>query len=181
MSITAKLTGMVKATRNAAAEVTNGLESVRVQIIALKDKRSHLEVAPVPKAEALQRLDAFAAFVNGRASRMISPRDFTTREGYRMPALSVHSLSSGDLALGFVAALLREQLAAAIDREYAAGDGPTADAHRQMLAKLDVEILDLEMVEESLVRAAEAAGIEILRRGDADPRAVMAPDNSLPS
>ncbi|TIX04396.1 MAG: hypothetical protein E5V46_31550, partial [Mesorhizobium sp.] len=146
MTIVAKLSGMLKATRSAAAEVREGLESVRVQIIALKDKRQHLEFAPVPKAEALKRLDDFTAFISERAARLITPEAFMHREGYRMPALESYNLDAGDLALGLAAPVVRDLLAAKIEAKYAATDGPTADEHRRMLEKLDAEILDLELV-----------------------------------
>jgi hypothetical protein len=41
-------------------------------------------------------------------------------------------------------------------------------------------LLDLGLAEESMIRAAEAAGIEVLRRHDADPRCVLASAASLP-
>ncbi|TGQ94637.1 hypothetical protein EN851_03535 [Mesorhizobium sp. M8A.F.Ca.ET.208.01.1.1] len=111
--------------------------------------------------------------------RAFSARVFTERDGYRAPA--VIESAAGFFALAFAAPLMRERLAAEISAEYSAGDGPTAEAHKQMLAKLDAELLELEMAEEALLRAAEAAGIEILRRIDADPRAVLAADSALPA
>lgn len=181
MNVMTKLSQMVAKTRSATAEVHEGLESVRVRIIALKDQRAHMEVLPVPKALAIERLDQFVAFLSERSDRLISPNTFMQREEYRPPAVSSSHYHAGDLALGFVLQLMRERLASGIEAKYAPGDGPTVEEHRRMLAKLDAEILDLELVEESLVRAAEAAGIETLRRGDADPRAVLASNEALPS
>ncbi|TIS04589.1 MAG: hypothetical protein E5X14_22550 [Mesorhizobium sp.] len=168
---------MLKATKSAAAEVKSGLDQLRAQIADLKKRRSQLEMAPVPKEEALKRIDALMDHLTERADIFLRAEQFTERDRYVMPALGQNAAT---ILLGFAAPLLRQRLEK-LSETYAAGDGPTADAHRQLLAKFDAELLDLELAEESLVRAAEAAGIEILRRGDADPRAVLAADSSLPS
>ncbi|TIN84869.1 hypothetical protein [Mesorhizobium sp.] len=169
---------MLKATKSAAAEVKSGLDQLRAQIADLKKRRSQLEMAPVPKEEALKRIDALMDHLTERADIFLRAEQFTERDRYVMPALGQNAAT---ILLGFAAPLLRQRLVEKLSETYAAGDGPTADAHRQLLAKFDAELLDLELAEESLVRAAEAAGIEILRRGDADPRAVLAADSSLPS
>lgn len=179
-SLVGKLSGILKATRNAAAEVGGGIDALRAQISDLKGRREQLQSAPVPKAEALRRMDDYLAGLSARAEIFLNASAFMERgERYRAPALL--SSNIGEVAIGFLVPAIRDRLTVQIGEKYASGDGPAAETHRQMLAKLDAEILELEFAEESLVRAAEAAGMEILRRHDADPRAVLAPDSALPS
>lgn len=47
-------------------------------------------------------------------------------------------------------------------------------------AELEAEVLYLELTEEAAIRDAEANGINILRRADADPRVVLAANSELP-
>jgi hypothetical protein len=49
------------------------------------------------------------------------------------------------------------------------------DERTQQLASLDAEMFDLESVEEELIRSGGDLGLAIARRGDADPRVVLAP------
>ncbi|QND58224.1 hypothetical protein [Mesorhizobium huakuii] len=179
MTLAVKLAGMLKAAKSASVEVTEGLDALRAEISDLKAKRNQVESTPVPKQEALKRLDAFLAQLGERAERFFYAQVFTQREDYRPPAILPSNM--GEVALGFAAPLLRERVAALISESYGTGDGPSTEAHRQIVTKLDADIFELELAEEALVRNAEAAGIEILRRADADPRAVLASDDSLPS
>jgi hypothetical protein len=57
----------------------------------------------------------------------------------------------------------------------------TDDERQRQLAKIDKDLLDLELLEESIVRAGTRAGFKVRRRPDSDPRAVLAHDNDLPS
>jgi len=75
-------------------------------------------------------------------------------------------------------AALTERL---IDARIAGAKTASVAKKRADLAALDADLLAAEMAEESLIRSAEASGIEITRRRDADPRAVLAADAALPS
>jgi hypothetical protein len=55
-------------------------------------------------------------------------------------------------------------------------DGPTAAERAKGIAALEAEIFALELEDEALVLASEAAGAPMARRGDADPRAVIGID-----
>jgi hypothetical protein len=54
-----------------------------------------------------------------------------------------------------------------------------AERQKQMEA-VDRDLLDAELAEESIIRAAEASGFAILRRSNASPMAVLAADETLP-
>jgi len=47
------------------------------------------------------------------------------------------------------------------------------------LARIDAELLDAELAEEGVIRDLEASGFDMLRRPDADPRALLAADEVL--
>ncbi|WP_146165108.1 hypothetical protein [Mycoplana dimorpha] len=48
------------------------------------------------------------------------------------------------------------------------------------IVEINRKILDAELAEESMILAAEAGGFPVLRRRDADRRAVLAHDKVLP-
>jgi hypothetical protein len=56
--------------------------------------------------------------------------------------------------------------------------GIADDERRKQIARLEARLLGLEVLEERVIRSAERdAGAELGRRGDADPRAVLAADD----
>ena len=51
---------------------------------------------------------------------------------------------------------------------------------RRLLSGVESDLFDAELTEESIIRDAEAIGFPLLRRRDADPRAVLATAEVLP-
>ncbi|MCA1775565.1 MAG: hypothetical protein LC676_08150 [Loktanella sp.] len=102
------------------------------------------------------------------------------RPGRRGPALMLSDQETAALALAAnaegVAALISSRLAQAYRGQ---PEAMTAAEQRAALDRLDGEILDAELAEEGVVRELERAGFEILRRPDADPRALLAHDSEL--
>jgi hypothetical protein len=152
-----------------------GIDELRDRIAALKVERDSVLKQPLPRDEAMERLDAA---INARAATA-SIEQF------------VHEVTTGrpiNVLAGFdherIAWLLantaRPLLVAAVESHYATHTGLTSSDRTQKLSALAAEILDYEKQEESVCRAAEMAGGKIPRRADADPRAVMAPDSELP-
>jgi hypothetical protein len=74
----------------------------------------------------------------------------------------------------YIKQAMREKMAAA------GRTGLTDAKCEAKLTALDRELLDLELVEESLIRTAERGGFAIPRRHDANPLAVLADDSVLP-
>jgi hypothetical protein len=84
------------------------------------------------------------------------------------------------LANAYLSDLIAEGMKAEARAAYGSQEG-VSDAERAIqIQKLERTLLDLEMTEESLIRAGEESGLKIIRRVDADPRAVMAHDKALP-
>lgn len=83
-----------------------------------------------------------------------------------------------EFAIAAVAALLQDRIAGDLQAEIdkIAPSAPPAledEAHRQALARLRRDLLDLERSEELLIVAESERGITVERRPDADPRAVL--------
>jgi hypothetical protein len=160
------------------------IDTIRVRIGKLKDERDSLVDADVPQDEALQRLDDWIATERDRY-RSGSIGAFIARDQGQVAPMIHPTVSGGNTvsfgnvqsALVWIAPdLVRAALAAEIENHYRTrGDAGVADDDReQRLAELDDELLELETDEERMICQAEAAGLTVLRRGDADPRAIVA-------
>lgn len=165
------------------ASVRAQVEGLRDTVAALKTKRRQIETQPVPMSEALDaieagldrlerdaagRFDNLAALMrpaNGRPHLTFDPHPST------LPAMLVL------VARDVIAERLRGNVVAAY--ESAGLTGITADDRRAALQELDTTVLAVEAAEELMIRRAEAADLEILRRGDANPAVVLAPAADL--
>lgn len=175
MNAVAKMTKALDVARQATKEAGDGIEQIRAAIAVKVDEREQIAAAPVPYDVALQRLNAWT-------DRLAEPLHrfgmwkFSEFEDYRAPTI-------GDPAWFMLAAsaeLARPILIADLAAWYEK-HAPLDDSDRAArLKKLDAELLDLELAEESLIRETERAGMTILRRANADPRAVLAHDGDLP-
>jgi hypothetical protein len=148
------------------------LEQLRANIVEFQEERAKIEKASVPREEALNLIERTIAH---NASRSLV--------GYRVLLCPGESVASLDLVPnGHVAAalcsffpdLIRSKLVAEVDRQLEEWPSGLPTAERPgAVAKLEAEIRELGVQEEALILEAEAAGIEIDRRGDADPRIVL--------
>jgi hypothetical protein len=68
---------------------------------------------------------------------------------------------------------IREVYAEAIDQALDGRETISAEDRATRLAELDAELLTLECAEEALIEKAEAAAIDLPRRADASPAAVL--------
>jgi len=73
-----------------------------------------------------------------------------------------------------------DDLARQIADLYRTDPGVTAPQRATDRIEADRRLLDLERQEEALIRSAERAGFDVMRRADADPRAVLSSDEVLP-
>lgn len=174
MSAVSKLAGMLAGAREATNQFGESVEQLRARVAILQDERYRLTNMAVPKQVALQRLaiwlDQMAQPITG-----FNVSSFAERDDFRAPDVHGPRFIAAAIALAAKPALT-ERLEA-----YYSKQTVVSEAERdQARAKLDAELLDLELAEESLIREAEAAGLTILRRADADPRAVLAAQSSLP-
>lgn len=165
------------------------VEEQRGRLAGLRDRRGAVEKAPRSVAEAVEQVKAHVARLRETGAPDVK---YLLRPGggvsdIRWPETnSYHRKDGGGTARtrvpdvpAILAWLYGKDLEAALVAEIEAAAGSQAtetltDAERaRLLAELDAEILQAERIEESMIRAAAVEGLEILRRPDADPRAVL--------
>lgn len=178
MNVQSDLKKILNGSRKAAASVTDGLKELRLRRLRLLDEREEIADRPTPKDEALAALDHDLDELVGIAKRETNVRSLTRAD---KPSWSIpqNGILLG-LLIGANREAFRDLLAAMIGAVYESGPDPISDEEREAaLRRLDEEILELEVAEESAIRSAEASGLSVLRRADADPRAALISDESL--
>jgi hypothetical protein len=183
--------------RSAQIDVNSTLEDVdnlRAQIDSLREERAAVEVAPRPQVEILASLDGWldAAATEatdrlrlGRLLDRTQPVALTLPTFVDRAAATINAAPAVETLFGLLIAtnrkairsLLSDQLSDLMADRPGLTDGERADR----LAELDGALLATEFAEERAVRALEAAGVEVLRRSDASPLAVLADDAALPT
>lgn len=154
-----------------AAGALDEVEELREKIDTLKARREEVADAPIPLSEALskldQALDGLAARFSpdiGLLGKNASHQDFAIGHG------------TGDRPTEMLVWLFRDQIRQRIAEEMTAHAPKGALAAKQRadrLAEIDRDLLAAEREEEALIVELEAGGFEIVRRPDADPRAVL--------
>jgi len=159
----------------AVGDAREELEGVRQKITDRKTERATISKTPMDKAATIGQIGELVA-----ASAAAFDRDIAI--GYL--ARPCHDLSIAfELAvrnspLGYDAWLkpddLRERITQKMHQFWEQNPpGLSSSERRQRIAALDAEILELEIKEEQIITAAAEHGIDLERRGDADPRAVI--------
>lgn len=164
----ADLRRLVEKSATGGQTLMAALEEIRGRLVLARYALSQLQQASVSNEEAIRRLDTWLAEVSNSASasnlasRFISP-------GYRQPA----SVIPPELVSAVICQPLRDLLAAKITDAYGKTSGVPASERNRRIADAEQELLTLECAEEAIIRRAEDQGIDVLRRSDADPRAVL--------
>jgi hypothetical protein len=167
------------ATEKLAGEVP----ALRERIRALRVERAELTEAPIDKRTALERIDAHLAYLAGEAR--VNVGAYVSREASHARDLIAPAQVGESGHVGFAPVLaflawysadvIRAKLVADVEAYYAARDGVDDVALAERLAAIDAELLALETDEERAIMALEAAGVRsVMRRSDADPRALVA-------
>lgn len=166
----------------ATRSVHEGIEEIRLQVIVLQDQRDQLRRLPVDRQRALAALDDGIAQMAARLDARNLMAGLTRPSGGR-PHFDLTTIPDA-LTPVWLAVLcpdrLRQHFADLIDDVYESRDDLPEAARAAEHARLDAEILSVELMEEALVRSAERAGLPVLRRADLDPRAALAHDDALP-
>lgn len=171
------------AARKAADQLRAKLAELRQAIADRKRALAETEAAALPIEAAMERAqrwvmeqaatyrcDAAAAFLYADAPlshvALIPPNPTTAQ------VTAAHCVTNPEGVLAAIEAAL-------LDAQHKAALVLTAAERDERLKSLRDEIFRLEVTEEEIIAAAEAAGFEIARRADADPRAVLSvPDAS---
>ncbi len=154
------------------------LEKIRAEIAALVDERDEVESAPVPREEVAAHIAAMidapnsGTLINGRIDLEPRPGGLLTGN-FRSSGLSELLDRPGILRALFPSAI-QEYLLRCYDAQLGdAKPGLPAPQRRKRLTEIAGEIFRLETDEEGVIEQLEAEGADILRRGDADPRAQL--------
>jgi hypothetical protein len=169
---------LARTVRDQSAQVGRDIDSIREQIEKRKAERQHVAVLPVAKDIALAKLEEIVTSArNDKDASIVG-----VAQALRVPGSVpwIDAIFNTQRIRSLVAESLRTAVAAEIARADAKQPGITDGDREQQLKAIDEDLLHLELVEESIIRAAEESGMKIPRRPDADPRAVLAPAQDLP-
>jgi hypothetical protein len=169
------------------------VDDVREQIAILRVERDRVARAPRPASEIMTALDDHldqiaTDAVDGLRLGSLLRRDQPVALAlpYRLDpeTRAIDSTGAVKSLLGLMVAANRQSFREIVQGqiEDLTRDRPgmsDAELHAR-LAEIDAELLAAELSEESSIRALEASGINVQRRGDADPRAALAADSALP-
>lgn len=168
-------------------QLVREVDALRTRIDVLKAEREQLKNAPADKATALARIDGFVSYLSGEARVNVGP--FVSREASQPRDLIAPAQVRTDGGLGSVgfapvlaflawhnADAIRAALVRDVEAYYATrGEGVEDSTLAKRFAAIDAELLVLETDEERAIMALEAAGVRsVMRRRDADPRALVA-------
>lgn len=176
-AVNKNVASLLSSTRSAGEELRKGIQNLRDHIEHLQGLKEEVLKRPVAYSVAEKRLDDWVAgqvmFARETATK---PEAFvSSRPGWAPPRFPFV-----DSMIVALAAQIKQSMQEGL-RELYEGLDWVDEADRQAeIAKLDQEILDAELAEESIIRTAEAAGFPVRRRAEADPRAVLATDEALP-
>ncbi|KZY47457.1 hypothetical protein A3731_07865 [Roseovarius sp. HI0049] len=173
----------LKSARGKAAKATSeaqaALSEIRQLRLRLLDQRDDVASRALPLDHAIEAMERALERQVEQAVGDINLSSLT-RPGGREPSLNLDAHDRASLAFaaarGDIGALLRERLEA----QYEGGlEALAPEEKAKRLAALDEELLSCELAEESTIRELEAAGIAVMRRSDADPRATLASDSEM--
>lgn len=169
-------------------EIIDAVERIRSEIAALADAAKEARRAPIPASEA-KRLARLQIDELARAG-IPSVTQLLNRGGkIGWPSDQVHgasvgaNLTRGLDGLALLAWIGKDKLVERVEAEIDAhaGDGAlSADEKKFALLRIQDDTLALQRAEESLIEQAESRGVEIARRRDADPRAVLGLGDAMP-
>lgn len=165
-------------TRAATAgdELREALNAAREPVISLKAKRTAvLEMSPTTEV-VTRRIEAFADRVAWCRQDLVPlPERFLEGASFGPP----EDFDAGQVLMYYLRPLLVDAMLEAVTAAAEKRPSISEAERRKRLTELDAEILNAEMHEEVVNRAAEAAGFSVARRRDANPAVVLAPDEVL--
>jgi hypothetical protein len=152
---------------------------IRAEIEAKRAERDELAGASPPRAVLAAGMEECLSASAERAERVmfahVATLDYTTESLLSARVTTVRDgIDRVDLLPAMIAVLGIDTVRKGLSRFIArAEDGPSPAERAERLAAIDAEILSLEQAEERAIRSFEAAGIDIVRRGDASPAIVL--------
>ena len=177
MSVLTKLKALRETASTATREATAGVEEIREQRLTILREKDRIEGMPLPGEISLAALERDLDRIDANARRDFFGSSLTHSKAPRLAPMRP------EVMLGLLVGACREQFRAAIVQEIAphfeAGAEMTLPEREARLAKIADELDELERAEEALIREAEANGLPILRRADANADTLLLADSAL--
>jgi len=178
---------MGKPTYEQATNFGAELAKTRAGIAELKEKIEYLENAPLPLGEAKQAADALIKDLSGRGglnnrmSAFFLPnrhgdhvKDTFRQQGETWDGLGKCFVDGGPLLVALFPDLVKARLYSLLEAQAETLEcGPPSADRKTQRAALEKRLFECEIQEERLIEEAEAAGVEIYRRADVNPAAVI--------
>jgi hypothetical protein len=174
-SFVRKSSDLVNTTRAAGNELREAIETLRISIIDLKDERVQIENS-IPSKEIAEA--RFLSWIDAMVAYKDTPRInvFTQGVHYRQP----YADPMLEPLVVYLSSAVKREGITQINEFYSDKKGLSNEERDDRLATLDRQILDAELAEETIIRNAEAIGLPVARRADANPLAVLADASALP-
>lgn len=171
-----KIAAKLTASKAAMRELSEGVTSARDHIRRLKAGRRQVSASIVTQETAFERLEKWFDAISREATILApDPSRFVGAEDWTYPGAQFPQTQAAMLMVHLAPQVIesaKERLT-----EFYADKEPISEPERlARLALIDRHILDTELAEEGLIRAAEAEGFVIMRRPDANVFAVLAHD-----
>lgn len=153
------------------------VEKARELIANIRREMEAADRALVPPEVSTARIEEFVQHLAAKFEASTSPQFFLMRE---YGGIRTFSLTGNELVDGFVAWLIGDRLIEVIqqkvdDRRAVLGGGEMTDAQVGALRDdCKRRLFEAEVAEERAIVEAEAAGAVVVRRRDADPKAILA-------
>ena len=159
---------------------------LRQSIVATREELDGLDSSLLPRADALAGLERWITSSAEAFERDLWPRisplfSADTNEKPSIGRFEVHAFEDlqnvdfSNMLCWLLGNELKTKIAAAVaDLPLADGDAIPAEDRQRVRLELERKVRELELREERLIRQAEAQGIILERRGDADPAVVLA-------
>lgn len=164
----------VSKSKRAGADLFEGLEDIRLKIALARATISELERAPVALSIASDRIDTWLAALHNDDALKIFVRRFVFPT-YRAP----QPAEALDFIMGVLSQMARGEMLKLLTAIYGEAEGLFDADRKSSIDAKAAELLSLELAEEAIIRNAETLGLELQRRPDADPRAVLARQENL--
>lgn len=165
----------LSASREAGREVNRSVSELRLHIQDIKRERVRVVNLPVSKEETFDRIDKMFDHLSSSVKYLYPvPKELSR------PTFSGSTIDITNVLVAQMVPFMVEKMKEEVEDFYAAASGLSDEERERQLRELDRKLLDAELAEESMIRSAENSGFAIIRRRDADPRAVLAHDKVLP-
>lgn len=165
----------VSLSRSASQQFNESVSEVRGLIVDLKRDLRKIASMPVTLEEALLRVERAVDSLTRTARELYPSASQFARPDYSGVRVNTDIIMIAQMADNMLATMTAD-----VEKFYTTTTGISETDRVREVKVIERKILDAELAEESLIRSAEEAGFPIKRRGDADPRAVLAHEKVLP-